>query len=217
MLSTRSLAAALASVLAGALLLTGAAAAAPTLDQQQTTLDMDRVFVIGGESQQTLAQIVTSGTPGLLTQVDLPVACDSSNLLVEIRESGTTIPARASWPRRRSAGSRTPKSGSRSRSALPRSSRTRASSQSCSRPRAGAGSSRDRTVSTSTRGGTASTSTRPIPGAPPARISASRRTSKPPARSRRSSAAPSRSCPARSRHTAALSGRSRSPSRETCR
>ena len=92
MLSTRSPAAALASVLAGALLFTGAAVATPTLDQQQTILDMDRVFVIGGTGPQTLAQIVTSGTPGLLTQVDLPVACDSSNLLVEIRESGTTIP-----------------------------------------------------------------------------------------------------------------------------
>jgi PASTA domain len=92
MLSTRSLAAALATVLAGALLVTGAAVATPTLDQQQTTLDMDRVFEIGGMGPQTLAQIVTSGTPGLLTQVELPVACDSSDLLVEIRESGTTIP-----------------------------------------------------------------------------------------------------------------------------
>jgi PASTA domain len=91
MLSTRSFAAALASVLAGALLFTGAAVATPTLDQQQTTLDMDWLIVIGGDRPQTLAQVVTSGTAGLLTQVDLPVEC-AWPLTVEIRDSGATIP-----------------------------------------------------------------------------------------------------------------------------
>ena len=91
-MTTRRLAALVCTAVAGTLLLTGLARAAPALDQQQTTLDLSRVLVIGGNGPQTLAQVVTSGTAGLLTQIDLPVACGDSTLVIEVRDSGATIP-----------------------------------------------------------------------------------------------------------------------------
>jgi PASTA domain len=96
-MNTRRLAALMCVALAGTLFLTGLAQAAPGLDQQQTTLDMNRLLVIGGNGPQTLAQVVTSGTPGLLTQVDLPVLCGDSGFVLEIRDSGATIPGTNVW------------------------------------------------------------------------------------------------------------------------
>ena len=61
------------------------------LDQQQTTVDASAgTSAIGGGSQQILAQVVTSGRAGRLTEVRLPVACSSGNLIVEIRYVSST-------------------------------------------------------------------------------------------------------------------------------
>jgi hypothetical protein len=61
------------------------------LDQQQTTIDASAgTSAIGGASQQILAQVVTSGRAGRLTEVRLPVACSSGNLIVEIRYVSST-------------------------------------------------------------------------------------------------------------------------------
>jgi hypothetical protein len=56
------------------------------LDQQQPTIDTTGMLAIGGNSAQKLAQVVTAGISGFLTEVRLPVSCDSaSNLIVEIQ------------------------------------------------------------------------------------------------------------------------------------
>ena len=65
----------------------GRAVAAPELDQQQTTLKSDAVLALGGNSHQILGQVVKSGIPGVLSQVDLPINCGSSPLVVQIVES----------------------------------------------------------------------------------------------------------------------------------
>src|SRR5262245_10759281 len=74
------------------LLLAARAAATPELDQQQTLLDETRAVVVGGSGPQIPAQVVRSGIPGLLTQVDLPVACatPSTELVVRILDSSTS-------------------------------------------------------------------------------------------------------------------------------
>jgi hypothetical protein len=91
-MTTRRLAT-LCAALAGTLLLTGFARAAPALDQQQTTVDPDQWFIVGGSGPQILGQTVTSGVAGLLTQIVLPVAClPESDLVIQIRDSGVTIP-----------------------------------------------------------------------------------------------------------------------------
>src|SRR5262245_7800634 len=95
-MSTRRLAVLLCTALTGTLLLTGLAGAASRLDQQQTTLDPNHAYIVGGSGPQVLGQTVTSGTAGLLTQVDLPVGCASgSNLVLEIRDAagspGSTV------------------------------------------------------------------------------------------------------------------------------
>jgi hypothetical protein len=72
------------------LLLAGGALAAPELDQQQTTLDETVGVVVGGSGPQIPAQVVRGGIAGLLTQVDLPVLCETSStpLVVRILDSG---------------------------------------------------------------------------------------------------------------------------------
>jgi hypothetical protein len=78
-------------VLAGALSLPGLAAGASALDQQQITLDPNIQILVGGSGPQVPAQVVTSGIPGLLTQVDLHLSCaPSSDLRVEIREASSS-------------------------------------------------------------------------------------------------------------------------------
>jgi hypothetical protein len=57
------------------------------VDQEQPVIDT-RVggLAIGGSSEQILAQVVTPGTSGMLTEVRLPIGCDSlATLRVEIR------------------------------------------------------------------------------------------------------------------------------------
>lgn len=89
------------------------ALAAPAIDQEQPTIDTSATFsfIIGGSTQQTLAQTVTAGAIGDLVQVDLPVACPSTeSLVLDIRDvasggepgstwlSTTTIPGTALPP-----------------------------------------------------------------------------------------------------------------------
>jgi hypothetical protein len=72
-----------------ALLLAGSAAASPVVDQQQTILDPDVSALIGGTGPQVMAQVVRSGTAGHLVQVELPLGCDNSALVVQIRDAVT--------------------------------------------------------------------------------------------------------------------------------
>jgi hypothetical protein len=74
-------------VLALDLALAGPASAAPILDQEQPTIDTSPgfVFAIGGGSQQKLAQVVTPGRTGNLTEVDLSLACDG-DLTIQAQE-----------------------------------------------------------------------------------------------------------------------------------
>jgi PASTA domain len=73
-----------------ALLLPGSAQAAPVLDQQQTLMDTNIELAVGGGSDQKLAQVVTSGVAGLLTEVRLPLACESTaSLTLQINDAGT--------------------------------------------------------------------------------------------------------------------------------
>jgi PASTA domain len=87
-----ALSAGLALLIVGA----GRAVAAPTADQQQPTIDPLRESVIGGSSDQRLAQIIKAGVPGVLTEIRLPVSCNPSDTLqVEIRIADSrTFPLR---------------------------------------------------------------------------------------------------------------------------
>lgn len=80
----------LAALAVASLLFAGAAAAEPSLDQRQTLLDESQAAVIGGSGPQIPAQVVRSGITGVLTQVDVPVACEESStpLVVQILDSG---------------------------------------------------------------------------------------------------------------------------------
>lgn len=59
--------------------------AAEVVDQEQLVADPERPLAIGGGSEQELAQTFTVGVTGFLTQVRLPVACSSGELVMEIR------------------------------------------------------------------------------------------------------------------------------------
>ena len=69
------------------------AIAAPLIDQQQPVIDTS-VWgsAIGGVSQQKLAQVVTAGISGVLTEVRFPVACASGNLVIEVQGVRGGIP-----------------------------------------------------------------------------------------------------------------------------
>lgn len=73
-------------------------ASSSVVDQQQPTINTAvGGFFIGGTSGQTLAQVVTTGIPGSLTAVRLPVACSSGNLTVEIQRVTTDTPDGVVW------------------------------------------------------------------------------------------------------------------------
>lgn len=82
------------------------ALAAPSIDQQQATIDATvGGLAIGHTSQQILGQTVTAGLSGDLVQVDLPVACDGiGDLIIEIRDvaaggaPGTTVHSTTTIP-----------------------------------------------------------------------------------------------------------------------
>src|SRR5262245_66436227 len=63
------------------------AKASPLVDQQQPVIDTAvGGLAIGGGSQQKLAQVVTAGVSGSLTEVSFAVACDpAATLIVEIQ------------------------------------------------------------------------------------------------------------------------------------
>jgi hypothetical protein len=57
--------------------------ATPAIDQQQNVIDSTvGGSAIGGGSAQQLAQVVTAGTSGFLTEVRFPVACDAGSSLI---------------------------------------------------------------------------------------------------------------------------------------
>jgi hypothetical protein len=61
----------------------------PLIDQEQPLIDGSvGGLAIGGASAQKLAQVVTAGMSGDLTEVRFPLSCDSGDLIVEIQ--GTT-------------------------------------------------------------------------------------------------------------------------------
>jgi len=78
-------------VVALTLPLAAVALAAPAVDQQQTSVDAGSENVLGGGSEQKLAQVVTAGVAGLLTEVRLPVRCGDpvSIVSLEIRDVST--------------------------------------------------------------------------------------------------------------------------------
>jgi hypothetical protein len=63
------------------------------IDQEQPVIDINVGGLgIGGASQEKLAQVVTAGASGTLTQVRFPVACDSGDLIVQIQGVTGGIP-----------------------------------------------------------------------------------------------------------------------------
>jgi hypothetical protein len=71
------------------------------LDQEQPVFDATASFyAIGGGSSQVLAQVVVAGVDGVLTEIELPVGCDSGRLVVEIRELSGVEPAARALRRR---------------------------------------------------------------------------------------------------------------------
>lgn len=65
----------LVASLAIALVLAAPAAAAPAPDQRQEAFNSSIAMSVGGSSEQRLAQVITSGLAGYLTQVDLVIGC----------------------------------------------------------------------------------------------------------------------------------------------
>ncbi len=63
----------------------GSLAAATQVDQQQPVIEITAGgLAIGGGSQQKLAQVVTVGVSGFLTEVRFPIACHSADLIIDI-------------------------------------------------------------------------------------------------------------------------------------
>jgi hypothetical protein len=67
--------------------------AASIIDQEQPIVDeaSGANYAIGGPSEQKLAQVVTVGIPGVLTEVRFPLACAYGNLTIEIQEVSEDI------------------------------------------------------------------------------------------------------------------------------
>lgn len=77
------------TVLAAGTAYAGPPASASTIDQQQNLMDTSIALAVGGGSDQKLAQVVTSGVAGLLTEVRLPIACDGvASLTLTINDAG---------------------------------------------------------------------------------------------------------------------------------
>jgi hypothetical protein len=71
-----------------------AASLSSVLDQQQPVVDLSRGgLTVGGASKEALAQTVTAGISGALTEVDLPASCaPGSDLVVKIEAVSAKIP-----------------------------------------------------------------------------------------------------------------------------
>jgi hypothetical protein len=78
----------------GMVLSCAAATAAPTpvIDQEQAGTSAAGTLAIGWASQQKLAQTVTARIDGFLSHIELPVACASGELIVEIVELEGDLP-----------------------------------------------------------------------------------------------------------------------------
>jgi len=64
----------------------GTARATPNVDQQQPIIDSSVAGMgLGGASERKLAQVVTAGLTGALTEVRLPISCSSGDLRIEIQ------------------------------------------------------------------------------------------------------------------------------------
>jgi PASTA domain len=73
----------------------GVALAAPAVDQQQPTIDANQGSPIGGPSDTRVAQVITAGMAGALTEVRLAVWCrPSDTLAVEIRRADPSLGTR---------------------------------------------------------------------------------------------------------------------------
>jgi hypothetical protein len=80
-------------ILAVFLLGAGSSGASDFVDQQQPVIDAGAPrLTIGGETDQRVAQVVTSGTSSPLTDVNIPVGCDAGDLFVEIQEAAAGAP-----------------------------------------------------------------------------------------------------------------------------
>ena len=89
-------------------LLSAAAADSGILDQAQPVLDLSiGGSAIGGNSEQSLAQVATAGVTGWLTAVGLPVA-GSGTLLVEIQGVNHSVPNGVVFASQRFLGSSLP-------------------------------------------------------------------------------------------------------------
>jgi hypothetical protein len=83
-----------ALLLATLMSLPGMAVAAPVLDQQQPVIDNNAGVVLAISAGQKLAQTVTAGIAGYLTEVRFPVACTNPgpDLVIEIQGVTAGVP-----------------------------------------------------------------------------------------------------------------------------
>src|SRR5262249_38341822 len=87
----------------GLLVLPGSASAIPAIDQQQPDVNTSIALAVGGSSEQKVAQVVTSGVAGLLTELRVPLSCDpAASVTLEINDAdtspGATKLARSTFP-----------------------------------------------------------------------------------------------------------------------
>lgn len=99
-----------ASLCCGLLLVvTGLAVAAPEPDQQQTAVQTGTVLAIGGTGDQRLAQVITPGIPGLLTEVQLAIECSPQTIVtVEVRDADGGSPEAINLASQQASGSSFP-------------------------------------------------------------------------------------------------------------
>lgn len=68
-------------------------AEAGEVDQRQVSVDTQAAsFLVGGESGQALAQVITPGMSGTLAEVRLPIRCATGLLTLEIRGVAEDLP-----------------------------------------------------------------------------------------------------------------------------
>ena len=91
----RRIAAVAAAAAVASLVAAASAVADPVPDQQQPVFEATGSIAIGGGSDQKLAQVVTTGIAGRLSNIGLTVACDGgSGLVLQIQNASTTPDAR---------------------------------------------------------------------------------------------------------------------------
>jgi hypothetical protein len=74
-------------------LASGILIAAPIIDQEQVNTNISSTLAVGGASQQKLAQVVTAGRTGRLTDVTIPIMCQpGAKVLVSIQKTAGGVP-----------------------------------------------------------------------------------------------------------------------------